>query len=159
MIPTVIMRTASVSLDCETDNTYNIMTMAKRMVGLQRILINISCGNKHNIISWVKLIKHKMDEDSIIVTGCEQKEDETQKYINIIVSQTNYSMEKAGELWIETNGDYMKVIKDYLNIRQESDTEDKPKKIRSLNQEIYKHIRSKMNENMDVVISRMNGGI
>jgi hypothetical protein len=98
-----------------------------------------------------------MDEESVIVTGHEQIEDEKQKHIGVIVSQTNYSVDQATELWIKYNGDYIKVIKDYLNIRNTNN--EQPKQVKSINQEIYKHIRGKMNENMDVVISRMNGGV
>jgi len=98
-----------------------------------------------------------MDGDSVIVTGHEHVEDEKQKHIGVIVSQTNYSMEEATELWIKNNGDYIRVIKDYLNIRNTNNEE--PKQVKSINQEIYKHIRGKMNENMDVVISRMNGNL
>lgn len=80
-----------------------------------------------------------------------------QKYINIIVNQTNYSEERASELLLENDGDFMKVIKDYLNICDTNNPKESVKPKKSLNQEIYKHIRGKMNENMDVVISRMNG--
>jgi len=98
-----------------------------------------------------------MDNECIVITGSEQVDDEKQKYIDIIINQTNYSRERALELWTEYNGHYIQVIKDYLNIRQ-SDVVDTKKK-KSINQEIYKHIRGKMNENMEVVISRMNGNI
>ena len=98
-----------------------------------------------------------MDNECIVITEGEQAVDEKDKYINIIVNQTNYSIERASELWVEYNGDYIQVIKDYLNIRHLGVVDTIKKK--SLNQQIYKHIRGKMNENMDVVISRMNGDI
>ena len=77
---------------------------------------------------------------------------------NIIISQTSYTTEEAKTLLENNNGNYMKIIRDYLR-------KDKPivdieeHKPLSLNQNIYKHIRRKMNENMDEVISRMSGNL
>jgi hypothetical protein len=76
---------------------------------------------------------------------------------NIIVSQTSYTIEEAKELLENNNGDYIKIILEYLK-RDKPEVEDKQKKP-SINQEIYRHIRSKMNENMDEVISRMTGNL
>jgi len=87
----------------------------------------------------------------------EESEMDKQQYINIIVNQTNYTEEQATELFIKYEGDYMSVIKDYLTGDCKKENKQKVKK--SINQEIYKHIRGKMNENMDVVIARMNGNI
>ena len=62
-----------------------------------------------------------------------------EKYIPIVCSQTNYKKEEAEEKLEKWNGDYIKVIKDYLNI-----TNKTPIK-KTLNQEIYKEIRTFLN--------------
>ena len=77
---------------------------------------------------------------------------------NIIVSQTSYTIEEAKELLENNNGNYIKIVLEYLK-KDKIVVEPEQKKQSSLNQSIYKHIRSKMNENMDVVISRMNGNL
>jgi hypothetical protein len=77
---------------------------------------------------------------------------------NIIVSQTSYTIEEAKELLENNNGDYIKIVLEYLK-KDKPIVEPEQKKSSSLNQEIYKHIRSKMNENMDEVISRMTGNL
>ena len=66
--------------------------------------------------------------------------------ITIICNQTNYTQEEAKEKLILFNNDYMSVIKDFLNIPIE-----KKKNIESLNQEIYKQIRLKLNESIDII--------
>lgn len=76
---------------------------------------------------------------------------------NIITSQTSYTLEEAQELLELNNGDYIKIVIEYLK-KDKPDNTKQPKQS-SLNQTIYKHIRNKMNENMNVVISRMNGNI
>lgn len=58
--------------------------------------------------------------------------------INIIVSQTNYTEDFANEMLIKHNDDHIKVIKDYLGITE------KPIKMSSVNQEIYKMIRKQI---------------
>jgi hypothetical protein len=75
---------------------------------------------------------------------------------NIIISQTSYTIEEANELLQNNNGDYIKIILEYLK-KDKPVVEPTHKNNQSLNQEIYKHIRNKMNENMDEVISRMTG--
>ena len=63
--------------------------------------------------------------------------------ISIICNQTNYTQEEAKEKLILFNNDYICVIKDFLNIPIE-----KKKNIESLNQEIYKQIRFKLDASM-----------
>jgi len=75
---------------------------------------------------------------------------------NIIISQTSYTLEEAVELLGNNNGDHIKIILEYLK-KDIPDVVTKDIKPPSLNQCIYKHIRNKMNENMDEVISRMTG--
>jgi len=58
--------------------------------------------------------------------------------IKLIVSQTNYSEEDAIEL-LEKHNDPIKVIREYLGIK-----EPEPTPIKSVNQEIYKMIRKQI---------------
>jgi hypothetical protein len=66
--------------------------------------------------------------------------------ITIICNQTSYTQEEAKEKLLLFNNDYISVIKDFLNIPIE-----KKKNIESLNQEIYKQIRLKLNESIDII--------
>jgi len=77
---------------------------------------------------------------------------------NIIISQTSYTVEEADELLTNNNGDYIKIVLDYLK-KDRPVVEPIHKNQPSLNQNIYKHIRNKMNENMDEVIARMSGNL
>lgn len=66
--------------------------------------------------------------------------------IRIICTQTNYTQEEAKEKLVLFNNNHISVIKDFLNIPLE-----KKKPIESLNQEIYKQIRYKLNESIDII--------
>ena len=63
-----------------------------------------------------------------------------QDHINIILNQTNYDRETAIKKLNLYNNDYIKVIKNYLNIPE------KTNKIQSLNQKVYSEIRSFLDE-------------
>jgi len=76
--------------------------------------------------------------------------------INIIVSQTSYTIDEAKDLLQANNGDYIKIVIEYLKTGREI-SEPVVTKPPSINQTIYREIRNKMNENMDVVIARMSG--
>ena len=69
--------------------------------------------------------------------------DELGKHINIIMSQTNYTEEEAIQKLKLFNYDYMKVIKNYMGINDKKDTT-----IKSVNQEIYKQIRTTLDSSM-----------
>jgi len=60
------------------------------------------------------------------------------KMIEMVTRQTEYTFDEAKEKLVNNNLDYNKVIKEYMGI------EDKPKEKTSLNQEIFKQIRNKM---------------
>jgi len=64
--------------------------------------------------------------------------------IKMIMNQTNYNEEETKEKLLLFNDNPVNVIKSYMNI----DIDKKPKK-NSLNQEIYKQIRYKLNESLD----------
>jgi hypothetical protein len=68
----------------------------------------------------------------------------TEKYVKDIMTQTNYSEEVAREKLALFNNDFMKVLKDYMGIQDNQ----KPKQIKSVNQEIYKQIRHNLDKSM-----------
>ena len=69
--------------------------------------------------------------------------DEVDKYVKIVMTQTNYTEEEARQKLQLFNCDYMRVLKDYMGI-----PEKKEVKAKSLNQEIYKQIRTKLDSSM-----------
>jgi hypothetical protein len=68
----------------------------------------------------------------------------TEKNVKDIMTQTNYSEEVAREKLALFNNDFMKVLKDYMGIQDNQ----KPKQIKSVNQEIYKQIRHNLDKSM-----------
>jgi hypothetical protein len=66
--------------------------------------------------------------------------------IRIICIQTSYTKEEAKEKLVLFDNNHISVIKDYLNVPIE-----KKKPIESVNQEIYKQIRYKLNESIDII--------
>jgi hypothetical protein len=59
--------------------------------------------------------------------------------LGIVARQTDYDEETIKTKLIESNYDHLKVIKEYLGLNNE-----KTQKPKSINQEIYKQIRSKI---------------
>jgi len=72
-------------------------------------------------------------------------EEQQEKIIHIICNQTNYDMDTAKEKLLLFNNDYIQVIKDFLNIPE------KKEPIKSLNQEIYKQLRYKLDESIETI--------
>jgi hypothetical protein len=66
------------------------------------------------------------------------------KHLSIVLTQTNYTEEEAIIKLKLHNGDYMKVIREFMGI-PEKKTEIKSK---SLNQEIYRQIRHRLDATM-----------
>jgi len=64
--------------------------------------------------------------------------------IQMILRQTDYNEDIAREKLELMNGDHIKVIKSFLGITEKKE----PTKIKSLNQEIYKQLRYKLDESM-----------
>ena len=60
-----------------------------------------------------------------------------------MLSQTNYNEEEAREKLKLFNCDYMKVIREYMGI-----PDKKAKKVKSVNQEIFRQIRTKLDSSM-----------
>ena len=80
---------------------------------------------------------YNMDNITII---CES---EASEKIQMIIRQTDYSADVAREKLMAHNDDPIKVIKDYMGIVE------KPKPPpKSLNQEIYKQLRHKLDDSM-----------
>ena len=69
----------------------------------------------------------------------ELNKDQRNEQIQLIMRQTNYTEEEALNKLIEFNYDVVKTIKSYFNIVE------KKEKVLSVNQEIYKHLRVKLN--------------
>lgn len=69
--------------------------------------------------------------------------DDIDKYINIVKTQTNYDDYYAIKKLKDFDYDYMKVIREYMGIK-----EKKPAPIKSVNQEIYKQIRHNLDTTM-----------
>jgi len=69
--------------------------------------------------------------------------DVVDKYVDKVMSQTNYTEEEARAKLELFNGDYMRVLRDYLGIPEKQEL--KPK---SMNQEIYRQIRTRLDSSM-----------
>ena len=65
--------------------------------------------------------------------------------IQMIMRQTDYDEGKVIDKLTKFNGDSIKVIKDFMGI-----AEKKAPQIKSVNQEIYKQIRGKLDDSMRV---------
>jgi len=77
--------------------------------------------------------------DSISFTN----NDEVQEKVEMVLRQTDYTQEEAKNKLIEFNYDTIQVVKNYLGI-----TEKKEPPVKTVNQEIYKQIRYKLDSNM-----------
>ena len=70
--------------------------------------------------------------------------DDVSKYVQKVISHTNYTEEEAKEKLRLFNCDYMKVIRDYMGIPEKKEE----RKIKSVNQEIFRQIRTKLDSSM-----------
>ena len=73
--------------------------------------------------------------------------------VQLIMRQTDYTEEIAKEKLKEFNYDHIAVIKSYLGV-----TEKKPAPVKSLNQEIYKQLRHRLDKNMRNYNERVEKG-
>ena len=69
--------------------------------------------------------------------------DDFDKYLPNVMSQTNYTQEEALNQLKLFNGDYIRVIKNYMGIPEKKET-----KVKSLNQEIFTQIRTKLDKSI-----------
>jgi hypothetical protein len=76
-----------------------------------------------------------------------ENENATEELIQLIMRQTTYTKEEAREKLADFQYDAILVIKDFMGIKPK---EEKPSSVhvKSLNQEIYKQIRIRMDESM-----------
>ena len=79
--------------------------------------------------------------------------DQIAEKVQIILRQTDYTEETAIEKLKENNFDELKVIKCYFGIQEKTNTP-----IKTLNQEIYKQIRYKLDSNMRDYHKRVEKG-
>lgn len=70
--------------------------------------------------------------------------DDLEKNIQKVMIHTNYTQEIAREKLQLFNCDYMKVIRDYMGISEKKED----KKLKSVNQEIFRQIRTKLDSSM-----------
>ena len=79
--------------------------------------------------------------------------DQIEGKIQMVLRQTDYTYELAREKLKENNFDEISTIKGYFGI-----TEKKTPQIKSVNQEIYKQLRNKLNSNMKDYQTRVERG-
>jgi len=72
--------------------------------------------------------------------------DDIEQNVPKVMSQTNYTAEEATEKLRLFNCDYIRVIKDYMGIPEKKEE----KKIKSVNQEIFRQIRTKLDNSMKI---------
>jgi Tfp pilus assembly PilM family ATPase len=70
--------------------------------------------------------------------------DDVDEHVKKVISLTNYTDEEAKEKLRLFNCDYMLVLKDYMGIS----TKKKEQPVKSVNQEIYRQIRQKLDNTM-----------
>ena len=70
--------------------------------------------------------------------------DDISQYVKKVMSHTNYTEEEAIEKLRLFNCDYMRVIRDYMGISEKKEE----KKVKSINQEIYRQLRTKLDSSM-----------
>ena len=70
--------------------------------------------------------------------------DDLMKNVKKVMSQTNYTEEESIEKLQLFNCDYMRVLKDYMGIPEKKEAP----KVKSVNQEIFRQIRSKLDSSM-----------
>jgi len=70
--------------------------------------------------------------------------DDLNVHVKKVISQTNYTEEEALEKLKLFNCDYLRVIKDYMGIPEKKESP----KVKSVNQEIYKQIRTRLDKSM-----------
>ena len=71
--------------------------------------------------------------------------DDVTKHLPLVLSQTTYTEEEAINKLQLYNGDYMKVIREFMGLPEKKET---TVKLKSVNQEIFRQIRHKLDESM-----------
>ena len=73
--------------------------------------------------------------------------DELEINVKKVMSQTNYTKEEAIEKLKLFNCDYMRVLRDYMGLPEKTDDKQN-QKVKSVNQEIYRQIRTRLDSTM-----------
>lgn len=84
--------------------------------------------------------------------GLDEKNNEN---IDIVLRQTNYTKEVAIQKLEEHNNNTINVIKEYMGVKPA----EKKAPVKSLNQEIYRQIRIKLDTSMDEYRAKQDGKI
>ena len=96
--------------------------------------------------NFVEFLNNTITKKQNIINEREKKvKEQKQKYIDIVCSQTDYTCEQAKEKLKEFNYDYVSVIRHYMNPNyKNTQSNTTNQKVSSVNQEIYKQLRSFM---------------
>lgn len=93
-------------------------------------------------------LTNNLDKDDT----CELDEKNNQE-IDIVLRQTNYTKELAIQKLQQHNNNTINVIKEYMGVKPT----EKKAPIKSLNQEIYRQIRIKLDTSMDEYREKQDG--
>ena len=100
-----------------------------------------------------------MDSITISLTNNLDKDDsknnEDNENIDIVLRQTNYTKEVAIQKLEEHNNNAINVIKEYMGVKPT----EKKAPVKSVNQEIYRQIRIKLDTSMDEYREKQQGKI
>ena len=66
--------------------------------------------------------------------------------IKLVCGQTNYTEEESKKLLEERNYEYLNIIKEYINPKEEITSKEEVKPVKSLNQQILGEIRTFMDD-------------
>jgi hypothetical protein len=83
------------------------------------------------------------------------RDEKNNENIDIVLRQTNYTKEVAIQKLEEHNNNAINVIKEYMGVKPT----EKMAPFKSLNQEIYKQIRLKLDSSMDEYRSKQDGKV
>ena len=117
------------------------LTNIKELYGLEENVDTAQVAKQVEVFRLYSEGASQRNMDNITIT-C--KTDDVER-IQMIMRQTDYTEEQVIQKLIAFNDDHIKVIKDFMGI-----TEKKAPQIKSVNQEIYKQIRGKLDDSMRV---------
>jgi hypothetical protein len=97
-----------------------------------------------------------MDSITMSLTNNLDKDDsKNNENIDIVLRQTNYTKEVAIQKLGEHNSNAINVIKEYMGVKPT----EKKAPVKSVNQEIYRQIRIKLDTSMDEYREKQQGKI
>ena len=97
-----------------------------------------------------------MDSITMSLTNNLDKDDsKNNENIDIVLRQTNYTKEVAIQKLEEHNNNAINVIKEYMGVKPT----EKKAPVKSVNQEIYRQIRIKLDTSMDEYREKQQGKI